>query len=112
MASEKTRQLEELYATIPKVICRRQCAECCSAVIWTKAEWERIPEAKRKNTTTIRCPYVTEFMDCEVYEQRPLMCRLFGVIERMRCPYREPEKMMTREEEDHALKTYAEICNR
>lgn len=109
---QATRRLEELYARLPKIDCKRQCAECCGPVVWSRLEWERIPEEQRRNATSLTCPYVQVDGTCEVYEKRPLTCRLFGIVSRLRCPYRDPERMLTPEEEADVLKAYIEICNR
>jgi uncharacterized protein len=103
------RRLEELYARIPKFKCKRGCSECCGPVIFTKAEWERLPEEQRKNATSLTCPYSCEDGKCEIYEKRPLLCRLYGTVKRLECPYNAPEKFLTKEEEDAILKDYAEI---
>lgn len=111
MSEQRIRQLEELYSRIPKLDCKKGCSDCCGPVVWSRLEWERIPDEQKKNATSINCPYIQPSGRCEIYEKRPLVCRLFGVVVRMRCPYREPEKMLSKEEEADVLKTYAEIFN-
>jgi uncharacterized protein len=103
------RRLEELYARIPKFKCKRGCSECCGPVVWSRMEWERLPEAQRKNANSMTCPFLDTDSKCEIYEKRPLMCRLFGVVARLTCPYTGPEKLLTPEEENAILKDYARI---
>lgn len=107
--NQKIRRLEELYAKIPKVECRPGCAECCGPAVWSRIEWERLPENMRRPAHSLTCPYSKPDGNCEIYELRPLVCRLFGAILRMTCPYTIPEKLLTREEEDAILKEYTEI---
>lgn len=115
MQQDKTqvlRRLEELYAKIPRVSSRRgcsRCSDCCGPVIWSRIEWERIPEERRKNQTTINCPYIGRDHRCEIYDIRPLACRLFGVVQKMRCPYGGQDTFLTQGEEDAILKEYQEI---
>jgi Fe-S-cluster containining protein len=106
---QKVRKLEELYARIPKFDCRRSCCECCGPVVWSRAEWERLPEYLRRNTSSATCPYLRHDGKCEIYDRRPLMCRLYGAVRRLACPYNAPEKFLTKEEEDAILKEYAKI---
>lgn len=77
--------LESLYKQIPEFECDKSCSECCGPVPWAKEEWDRM-EDKREHTS-VNCPYSGE-NGCECYENRPFMCRLFGVsIDiRMTCP--------------------------
>jgi hypothetical protein len=103
------KKLKNLYERIPKVDCKRQCNQCCGPVVWSRLEWDRLPEELKKTQTTLTCPYLQFNGKCEVYEYRPLVCRLFAVVERMRCPYVVPEKMLTTEAENEILKEYSAI---
>jgi hypothetical protein len=103
------RELDELYASIPKTHCRRWCAQCCGPVVFSRLEWERVPESLRRNATSLTCPYSGEFGKCEIYELRPLLCRLYGVVERMSCPHASPERTLTKGEENAILEAYAKI---
>jgi len=106
---QTVRRLEELYARIPKFECRRGCSECCVHPIWSRAEWDRLPESRRENKASLMCQYSCADGKCEVYERRPLTCRLFGSTERLSCPYTGPDKLLTRGEEDAILRSYADI---
>lgn len=63
----------------------------------------------RKEAKSLTCPYSMKNGNCEIYDKRPLVCRLFGAVARMTCPYVSPEKHLSREEEDAILKEYTEI---
>jgi Fe-S-cluster containining protein len=42
------------------------------------------------------CPYLTEENRCEIYENRPAICRLYGAVEDLRCPYGcRPDRLLT-----------------
>ncbi|TJY43104.1 YkgJ family cysteine cluster protein [Cohnella pontilimi] len=76
------------------------CIECCANVPVTAKEMQAIEGAirampqeqidrlqaqKRKDGA---CPLVdVENKRCAVYEARPWICRLFGYMEQMQCPY-------------------------
>lgn len=40
-----------------------------------------------ESTGTFRCPALTDADRCLVYQDRPTICRLFGVQQAMRCPH-------------------------
>lgn len=75
--------LEKLYAQIPTFKCVPGCTACCGPVPFAKCEWDRI-EDKRKSTG-LKCPYAGA-NGCDIYEKRPLVCRLFGTFDGLPCP--------------------------
>jgi hypothetical protein len=85
--------LEELYAALPSLECRGQCAESCVPVDMSDAERDRITRihgvriVPREKTAGSSCPALTFLGTCAVYEVRPMICRLWGVAEAMRCPH-------------------------
>lgn len=93
--------LEKLYAELPSVDCQELCGDCCSFIGMTRLEQRRItqvggPEIK---IWQMPCPALSIMGRCTVYTRRPMICRLYGVVEDLRCPYGcEPERMLTREE--------------
>lgn len=76
--------LDEIRKKIPTFTCKKGCHDCCGPVPFSKKEWKRVKD-KRK-ATSINCPYIGE-KGCDIYEERPMMCRLFGAIEDLRCPH-------------------------
>jgi len=77
-------KLDEARKMIPEFTCKKGCHDCCGPVPFSKEEWSRVPD-KRK-ATSLTCPYVGE-KGCDIYEERPLMCRLFGAVEDLKCPH-------------------------
>lgn len=101
-----SKKLDELYKRIPTFECKVGCTECCGPVIWHPAE--RAKFSALKVSDSINCPYsLCGF--CEEYENRPLLCRLFGTSDRMPCPYCGPPKRLTVEETDQIMKEYVEL---
>lgn len=95
------RRLDVLYAELPALDCKGLCAESCGPIRMSRAEWVRItdrlghePEALPDGT----CPMLTDGR-CSVYDIRPMLCRLWGIVEVMPCRFGcEPARPLTREE--------------
>jgi len=77
---------EELYRQIPSFECKKGCTDCCGPVPFSRYEWSIIAD-KREGKGLI-CPYASR-KGCQIYDKRPLLCRLFGAVntERMECPH-------------------------
>jgi len=88
-------ELDAAYATLPAIECRGQCSHSCVQIAMTEAERQRITE---RHGVTIRDGYVaaitrgpqpcvalTILKRCGVYDDRPAICRLWGLVPSMRC---------------------------
>ncbi len=99
--AEAVQELDALYATLPRVDCQRQCQEACGPILMSRVEWIRVQRHARGRRTTLRdvtCPMLMRGA-CFVYAVRPLICRLYGLVRRMRCPFGcEPERWMSDDE--------------
>jgi uncharacterized protein len=77
-------QIAEIIASIPTgtFTCEPGCMECCNRHAWSWAEWKKVADDKRREASNIdaRCPYATD-AGCECYDQRPIICRLFGLAD-------------------------------
>ncbi len=108
----------EIYGSIPPMLCRPLCGECCGLVPWSKAEWARVADRAPARLTlhdvdgsivpqdrgSMNCPFLSAEAACTVYNDRPFMCRLFGTapLPRLVCPYGcKPETPLTREKATH-----------
>lgn len=87
-----------------------------SNIEWTRlreATFFRTLEGERLNNTEIllvsnsegrvdgdiACPLLTIDGRCSVYKHRPLICRLFGVVKKLQCPFGcEPSRWLSDEE--------------
>lgn len=75
MKKEKLREIHErLYARIPSFKCKEGCTDCCGPVPFSEWEWSRIKDKRKMDLATLICPYAVAGR-CEIYEQRPLICR-------------------------------------
>ncbi len=89
-------QLDAVYAELPKMECKGACWDSCSAIDMTEAERSRItrkygltirPLDAVKSNREVRCPALTRFGQCSVYDLRPIICRIWGLVPTMRCNY-------------------------
>lgn len=85
-------KLKELYTRVPNFKCKRNCADCCGPHIQAEVEWLNISiwllKHKRQELIgyQLNCPYLTKNR-CSIYPVRPMVCRLFGAVQDLRCPH-------------------------
>jgi hypothetical protein len=83
------RKIEDLRRRIPSFACVVGCHDCCGPVTASSEEVARLPartEAEHEAALAeLGCPYLGPH-GCEVYDERPLICRLFGTTPRLPCP--------------------------
>lgn len=112
-------ELEALYARLPSIACKGLCSQSCGPIECSNLERKRVRKAggghiglKYLDVEAIKagrevpaCPALEETR-CSVYAVRPLICRLFGLLQHptMRCPHGcEPERWLTNEEASDLL---------
>lgn len=84
--------LADLYGSLPTVECRKLCQASCRDMPVVVAERDRLSLPLVMD----ECPKLTADGACSVYDDRPLMCRLWGVVENMRCPHGcEPSRVLS-----------------
>src|SRR6266404_8962549 len=99
--------LEEIYSRVPKIQCQRKCQDNCGPILMATVEWDRLRRAGPIGKLSgargpLTCPLLVD-NDCSRYAIRPIICRLFGVIRALRCPFGcVPERWLT-ERESRAL---------
>ncbi|MDN6859709.1 YkgJ family cysteine cluster protein [Pseudomonas sp. CAN2814] len=84
-----SRRIDQLRRQIPGFECKPGCHDCCGPVTASSVELSRLPvksEAEHEEALAEwNCVHLGP-NGCEAYEQRPLICRLFGTTPRMPCP--------------------------
>ncbi|MCL6262344.1 YkgJ family cysteine cluster protein [Craterilacuibacter sp. RT1T] len=80
---------------IPAFACIPGCHDCCGPVTTSSEEMARLPRKSAAEheaaLTALSCPHLGD-KGCQVYGERPLICRLFGTTESLPCPHgRRPE---------------------
>ncbi|MEW6115362.1 MAG: YkgJ family cysteine cluster protein [Nitrospirota bacterium] len=103
------KRIKKLYAEMPSFTCLEGCTECCGPIPFTRDEWKRVKD-KRK-ATSVDCPYFLNGR-CDIYADRPFICRLYGAAEDLKCPYGcRPEKLLTAEKSAELTKAYLKLMH-
>lgn len=85
-----------IYASVPRIACRGKCQSSCGPIAAHPREIEhfeattgaKFPDAvKMLRSGRLDCPHLNAVGQCSVYQNRPLICRLWGVAEGMPCPW-------------------------
>ena len=75
--------------SIPSFACEPGCHDCCGPVTASSEEVSRLPQkteaAHVEALANYNCVYLG-VNGCQVYDERPLICRLFGTTPRLLCP--------------------------
>jgi hypothetical protein len=90
--------LQELYDRIPDIPgCTGECWRSCGPIDMSVRERQRLRTAGYKITPGMRalqkgpgnfwCEALTANGRCGAYSVRPILCRLWGAVEGMRCPF-------------------------
>jgi Fe-S-cluster containining protein len=82
-------QLTFFRKRIPAFECEPGCHDCCGPVTTSSLEMARLPlksEAEHDAAlAALSCPHLGQ-QGCQVYDERPLICRMFGTTPRLACP--------------------------
>lgn len=83
---------------IPSFECQPGCHDCCGPVTTSSEEMAMLPvksDAEHESALAdLSCPHLG-IQGCQVYAERPLICRLFGTTPRLACPNgKRPEVML------------------
>jgi uncharacterized protein len=106
MNKAKLAAVDAIYASLPKLVCRQLCAKSCGPIGMSQLEGKRIEKKVHRLPLAegLTCNML-EMGRCAVYELRPLLCRLFGVVETMRCPHGcKPDRWLTHEQGHELLR--------
>jgi hypothetical protein len=87
--SPDSQTLRFLRRRIPEFECEPGCHDCCGPVTASGEEMARLPVKSDAEHATalaeLSCPHLGK-TGCQVYAERPLICRLFGTTPRLACP--------------------------
>lgn len=85
---KKIKKLHEQYAKVPSANCKGLCHEACAFVMCGDLEKKIISEKHgNKEMLQAECPYLLTNKKCGIYDDRPLVCRFYGVVPGLPCPF-------------------------
>jgi len=80
-------RITEIYNSLPKIECKKKCTNSCGPIAMSEAEWKRLTFGDNLHCNdNLECPFLEDGL-CSIYNRRPLICRLFGLVRKMKCPY-------------------------
>jgi hypothetical protein len=83
--------LDLLYGQVPTISgCTGACAASCGPIAFGDAEAARILARMRglpEPREDLTCSMLNAFGRCDIYEDRPMLCRLWGASEAMPCVF-------------------------
>jgi hypothetical protein len=87
--TENSQKIRFFRQHIPTFECVPGCHDCCGPVTTSSEEMARLPVISDAEHAValadLSCPHLGE-QGCQVYDERPLICRLFGTTPRLACP--------------------------
>lgn len=119
--------IKRLRRKIPTFDCIPGCTDCCGPPIFSRWELKQVDEdaedtflsdalegLKAHKQGCLNCPYSLNG-GCDIYEDRPIICRLFGAVDtpRLRCPHgRQPTVMLTEQDGYDIMREYMAVMAR
>jgi hypothetical protein len=93
-----SQKIRDLRWQIPSFECVPGCHDCCGPVTTSSEEMARLPRKtfaeQEAALNELNCVHLGP-NGCTVYDERPLICRLFGTTESLPCPNgRRPEVLI------------------
>lgn len=83
------RKIDYLRTEIPSFACVPGCHDCCGPVTASSEEMARLPVKSDAEHAAALAEWNCVHLGangCQVYDQRPLICRLFGTTPSLPCP--------------------------
>ena len=94
-------QIDGEYSLLPRLECQGKCQAACGPILMSRLEWVRIVEQVgfAPKAVTLTCPMLGRDGQCTVYSIRPMICRLWGLVEGLPCEWGcRPSKYLTDQE--------------
>ncbi|HHM9105863.1 TPA: YkgJ family cysteine cluster protein [Pseudomonas aeruginosa] len=108
------RQIDQLRLQIPGFTCKPGCHDCCGPVTASSEEMARLPVKSEAEHDAALAEWNCVHLGpngCEAYEERPLICRLFGTTPNLPCPEgRGPEVPVAEQVERQVHALIASTC--
>lgn len=100
---------EELYEQIPSLPfkCIEGCKDCCGFVVCS--DYERSLQPDVEESKAVYCAFWDN--SCTIYENRPMMCRLFGTNKGMKCQHFDYTPEMSEQQMVNLIKQYGKLMH-
>jgi len=110
--TRNSQKIQFFRTRIPNFECIPGCHDCCGPVTTSSEEMARLPvksDAEHEAAlANFSCPHLGAG-GCQVYTERPLICRLFGTTPRLACPNgKRPEVMIDPKIEQQIYRFFVE----
>lgn len=114
--TRNSREIRFFRRHIPTMRCIPGCHDCCGPITASSEEMARLPEKSEADRSAalaeLNCSYLGA-KGCEIYLERPLICRLFGTTAKLPCPHgRQPEQMIEPAIENRIFQYFADNRHR
>lgn len=108
--TSNSRKIRFFRKNIPAFECLPGCHDCCGPITASPEEMARLPVKSIAQHDTalaeLNCVYLGK-NGCEVYTERPLICRLFGTTPKLACPHGKRPEVMIDPELEAQIDLYA-----
>ncbi|MEM9244526.1 MAG: YkgJ family cysteine cluster protein [Cyanobacteria bacterium P01_F01_bin.153] len=116
---KKFKTVQDVYDAIPSIDCQGLCHESCGPIMMSNVERSRMAAAGKTPPSLdnlapgLNCIQLQLNRKCGAYQVRPLVCRLFGVVAVMPCPFGcKPERWLPEREARHLQKELDRMSDR
>ena len=109
-------RLADLYARIPLLKCRGLCQDTCGPIPATRHEIRFMERRSGRpygwQLKTAHCTFLDDQTGrCTCYQDRPLVCRVWGTLEKSACPFGcEPDRWLAQQQFEQLLEQVIEIA--
>lgn len=104
--------VRDIWAKVPKIECKGLCSNSCGPIPCSSVERKLVESraGKKLGTERLTCTMLKGGR-CTVYSVRPLICRVWGLTPKLKCPHGcLPERYMTDAETMNLFKEIEAIC--
>lgn len=107
-------RLGELYDRLPRVKCQGKCQEACGPIACSKGEAKIMERRAGRpllfSSKTGRCTYLNDDGKCDVYRDRPFVCRAFGASATLPCIWGcQPDRVISKDEQFELFRQILEL---
>lgn len=82
MMRSYSKKIDRVMRMIPEGVfeCIPGCSDCCQQFPCSWTEWDRVADKRVAQYSVGPCPYIRKGGGCDIYEDRPIICRIYGLV--------------------------------